>query len=354
MGASRRSRRNRARARKVRLPEAGTPPHSLPPAQAAPESHEQVTPPAVPDPSRAPRQKEDRWAADDLSATWWDDVWPFNEIPVEDSTPDMGSEQRVDASADPPVVSDPREEDPASSWTDGAPDADEADPAPSPRSRRVPLVAALVGAVVAAGFVIWWRAEPAEEQARLATRHDQYTAPVHLDPDTSYVRSRVLPSGRIEVVHWIRTRNPVRALTIRAPRVPGLERNAILATHLAVVSDGVRLVPHVCCVVSNMPSNFTLPGSHQIFVRYRLAGVTEESGGPDHRALARITALDVSTSRRLVQSTRTVVGAQVLSLACASGSSPPVPCGVQRRGTWSATLGPGDQHSQVMAQVNLS
>jgi hypothetical protein len=31
-----------------------------------------------------------------------------------------------------------------------------------------------------------------------------------------------------------------------------------------------------------------------------------------------------------------------------------VPCGTQRRGTWSASLGPDQQHDQVLAQVDLS
>ena len=61
---------------------------------------------------------------------------------------------------------------------------------------------------------------------------------------------------------------------------------------------------------------FELPPTKRIYVRYRLTGVVQSSGGPDTRALARITALDVSTSTRLVHTTLNVVGAQVLALAC--------------------------------------
>jgi hypothetical protein len=70
--------------------------------------------------------------------------------------------------------------------------------------------------------------------------------------------------------------------------------------------------------------------------------------------LARITSLNVATSSALVRTTRSVVGATVLTLACTrDAATAPTPCGTERGGVWSARLGPGDSDTPVMAQLDL-
>jgi hypothetical protein len=336
-----RSSRNRARARQVRLlpVESSTPPRSSPHAPKREESEDAArqTAPSEDGP------EETRWAVDDLTATWWDDVWPFNEGAAGERVAETRTERVEDPSdTAEEEVAPPRSEEPPSVVS-----------GPPPSRVRISWVAALVIAVALADLVLWLRVSPTEDQVPPRHHADQHAAPVHLDADTSYVRSRVLPSGKIEVTHWIRTGRPVRAVTLQTPDVPGLALDHVLVSHVQVFSDGNAL-PVADTVFPDVPATLTLPPTRRVFIRYRLSGVTQKAGGSQDRALARITALDVSTERRLVRTTRTVVGVQVLSLACTSGRSAPIPCGDVRRGTWSTTLGTGRQHSQVMAQVNLS
>jgi hypothetical protein len=90
-------------------------------------------------------------------------------------------------------------------------------------------------------------------------------------------------------------------------------------------------------------------------VRYRLTGALQRSG-PDGRALARITALDVSTGSPQARTTHTVVGTTVLAMACipAAPGALPAPCGRVREGAWSVRLRPGEQADRVLAQLSLS
>jgi hypothetical protein len=215
------------------------------------------------------------------------------------------------------------------------------------------VTAVVAAAAVIIGLVTWRELTPRPEDATVGAqpRHG-YGAPVHLDRNTSYVRSDILPSGGIEVTHWIRTGRAVQAVQLTVPHVPGLRPAHVHVTHVVLASNGIPATVQPGSFHGN--TTIPLPPSHELFIRYRLFGVLEHAAGSDDRALARITALDVSTAGRLLSTTRTVVGATVLALACTSQrDAVPVPCGSNRGGTWATRLGQNQQHSQVMAQVDL-
>jgi hypothetical protein len=181
-----------------------------------------------------------------------------------------------------------------------------------------------------------------------------YASPVTLQPGTSYVRSRVLPSGDLVVTHWIRTRGPVDSVQVEAPPTQGLRPGAVTMSHLVLAADGTA-DPAEASGTHSATQTLRFPFAHTIYLRYRLSGVVQ-STGPGRRALARLTALEVVVGGNAVRTTQVVVGAKVLSLACTSGppDALPVPCGTQDAKSWSVRLGPGRQPTRVMAQVELA
>jgi hypothetical protein len=318
-----------------------------------------LRPPAPPDRSEEPKppiqreaERETRWAADDLSATWWDEVWPFRDEPREGSSVTDTPEETA-ALTDPGVP------------TDIEPDVESGEDAtlkvPPPlvvpsagRPQGLAWVCVLVATVLVAAGLVWWATSRGAEEQSIAIHDHPYAAPVRLVPNSSFVRSRVLPSGDVVVKHWIRIRRQVDAVNLKVPRVAGLASHALTVSDVVLVSNGLRLpasspVDHVGI------TTYALLPTHRLYIRYRLSGVVQRSGGPGERALARITALGVTTSTPVVRTTLAVVGAQVLALACTpEGQSVATPCGNDSDGTWSTRLGPGQQASQVMAQLNLS
>jgi hypothetical protein len=209
------------------------------------------------------------------------------------------------------------------------------------------------GAVVVAG-VVWFATDrQGGEQARL-TRTDTFAAPVRLAPDTSVVQSRVLASGDLLVTHWIRSRKAVHTVTIRTPRVPGLAPGVVHPGQVVLAANGL-LSPSVGQPRGADLVTYRIPAAHRVYVRYQISGAVQRAG-PDGRALARITSLDVETGAPLDETTRTVVGARVLSLACSSPApgAVAVPCGSDDRGSWSVRLGRRSGADRVMAQLDLS
>jgi hypothetical protein len=100
---------------------------------------------------------------------------------------------------------------------------------------------------------------------------------------------------------------------------------------------------------------YRIPAAHRVYVRYQISGAVQHAG-PDGRALARITSLDVETGSALVETRRNVVGARVLSLACSSPEpgAIAVPCGFDDQRSWSVRLRRGAGGNRVMAQLDLS
>ena len=225
------------------------------------------------------------------------------------------------------------------------------------RRRRLALIAALTAvALVAVGGLAWLVAGRGGEEGRIRPVHsDAYAAPVDLPAATAYVRSRVLPSGDLEVTHWIHTGDPVDSLTVRTPQTLGLVTGSVTMSDVVLATDGT---PYPTVSIGEGRAGlrtFRFPPASALYLRYRLSGVVDVTG-PGDRALARITSQDVSTGGEVTRSTRTVVGARVLAMACTTG--PPdataAPCGSRDGGVWTVSLGRGKQGSRVMAQLDLS
>jgi hypothetical protein len=289
-----------------------------------------------------------RWAAEDPTAVWWDDVWPFRDETSEGSSlaeatdPIEATEEPyltpyVEPGEDPALAVPPLSVPPAGRSQGG-----------------LALLSVLAAAAVVVAVLVWWSHSRGTTEQTVAIHGHPYAAPVHLVRGSSFVRSRVLPSGDILVKHWIRTDRPVESMKLQVPRVPGLPRHALSVSGLVLASNGTL-------TTASSPVNpvgvttFALPPTHQLYVSYLLSGVVQSSGGAGERALARITALDVTTASPVERTTLAVVGAKVLALACTpQGKDMPTPCGNDSGGTWSAHLGQAEQGSQVMAQINLS
>jgi hypothetical protein len=311
------------------------------------ESMEESTEESTEQPREESPEREARWAVDDPTAMWWDDVWPFRDETREGSTLTETPEQI--AVLDEPFVTP---------YVEPGEDPELAVPPlavpPAARSQGLAWLSVLVAAAVVVAVVVWWSNSRGTEEQAMAIHGHPYAPPVHLDRGSSLVRSRVLPSGDVVVKHWIRTDLPVDSVNLRVPRVAGLPPHALSVSDLILASNGTRTVASSPVDPVGI-STFALPPTQWLYVRYRLSGVVQSSGGSGERALARITALDVTTSSPVQRTTLAVVGAKVLSLACTpQGQDMPTPCGNDSHGIWSTRLGQDEQGSQVMAQLNLS
>lgn len=312
-------------------------------ATIEPETEPTAEPETEPATEPAPR-----WAAEDPTAVWWDDVWPFR---------DETSEGSSLAEATDPIEAN--EEPYLTPYVEPGEDPALAVPPltvpPAGRSQGgLAWLSVLAAAAVVVAVLVWWSHSRGTTEQTVAIHGHPYAAPVHLVRGSSFVRSRVLPSGDILVKHWIRTDRPVESMKLQVPRVPGLPRHALSVSGLVLASNGT-LTTASAPVDPVGITTFALPPTRQLYVSYLLSGVVQSSGGAGERALARITALDVTTASPVERSTLAVVGAKVLALACTpQGKEMPTPCGNDSGGTWSAHLGQAEQGSQVMAQINLS
>jgi hypothetical protein len=211
-----------------------------------------------------------------------------------------------------------------------------------------------VGLVVGVvGGLVWvlGSGRPAEQRARLAA---SYTAPIRLRPGTSYIRTRVLPTGDLEVTQWIASATPVQSLTLRVPLVPGLAPASVSLGRLVVAADGVRSSALPVANQATGTWEYRLPVARAVFLRYRLSGAVQTTSVPG-RAVATITSLLVSTGHRLTSTTQAVVGRDVLALGCSlpTPGTAPTLCGVTSNGISSVRLYGAQQQSRVTAQVQL-
>jgi hypothetical protein len=335
------------------------------PASTAPPGA--VPPETTPGPSdRAPVRpvlEAVRFTEEDPAAWAWLNVWPFL-----DETVGAGSE----AEGSEPVAAPPATIDLApvpDAWNSGAdewptrplplaglPSWSDEPPSPARPSRRLAASAALLAAGAAAiGALAWLTLGRGSEVQVLPTRSDAHVAPVPLPPGTAFVRSRVLPSGDLQVTHWIHVRHAVASLTLRTPPVLGVARGSVTVSHLVLATDGTPY-PVASIDTSHRGSEtFRFATATRVYLRYRLSGAVQPAG-QDHRALARLTSLEVTTDSTLSRTTQTVVGARVLALACSPPSlaALPEPCGVDSGGSWHVALGRAESHERVMAQLDLS
>ncbi len=308
------------------------------------------------------------WGAFDPEALWWDDIWPFKDetsspeapaarLTVPPKTPEEPEEsvepQRDgDGTGEPESVpSAPPAAARSATETEGSVSA----PSRMRSRRRRGWIAALPAAAMVLAGLAWLVAGRDSEVPDLSLSNN-FAPPTHLRPDTSFVRSRVLPSGDLEVTHWIHSRSWMYAVTLDIPQVAGLSPRSVSATQVTLASNGLRTIRFASIGIALGMRTFQLPPTHSLYIRYRLSGVVERSFGTSDRALARITSLDVGTATRLVNTTRTVVGARVLNLACTPDrpTGLTTPCGTEHGGNWIVRLNGAEETNQVMAQLDMS
>ncbi len=303
------------------------------------------------------------WDAFDTEALWWDDVWPFKDetsspgepdahLAVPPKTPEEPEEsvERKREGGREPVPAAPHSAARSTTEMEGS-----ASTPSRVRWRRRGWIAALPAAAMVLAGLAWLVAGRNSEEPDL-TLSNNFAPPTHLQPNTSFVRSRVLPSGDLEVTQWIHSRTWMYAVTLDVPQVAGLSPGSVSATGVTLASNGLHTVSFASIGIALGTRTFQLPATHSLYIRYRLSGVVERSLGTPGRALARITSLDVGTTTRLVNTTRTVVGAAVLNLACTPDTPTGLtkPCGRKHGGNWTVRLNGAEETNQVMAQLDMS
>ena len=125
-------------------------------------------------------------------------------------------------------------------------------------ARRIATAAALLGAAAIVGILAWVTTRPSSEVTAELAHSNQYQPPHGLQPDTSFVRTRIGGSGVEQVTHWIHTGQAVRSVQLRIPQVPGLQAGDIYVIHVVVAGDGVRL-PLTKTVLPGRPTTIAPP-----------------------------------------------------------------------------------------------
>jgi hypothetical protein len=188
------------------------------------------------------------------------------------------------------------------------------------------------------------------------TAADRYAAPAPVPAGTSFVRTQVISSQSLRVTHWIHTDRPVYRVRIDTPQVPGVAADALVASGLILASDG-RAVPDAKRPTAGAAHTYAVPPGRRIYVTYVLTGAIQHSAPPAGRALAVLTTLGVTTIQDpVVQTTHSIVGASILTLACSPNRSGavPRPCGTARNGSWQVELHAPHTGDRVLAQMDLA
>lgn len=274
-------------------------------------------------------------------------VLPPVQLPVQRVAPELESlPPAADLLPEPDVVPElPLDPDPE---PDLKPDPE---PDPEPRDRRVKVGLVALAWLVGLGALVGALALGLRDDPATPGAGGSADPPRALAPAEAYVDTQVLPAGDLVVRQWIRTREPLTALGLEVPVVPGAED--LSADHVEVVADGV--VASGPDRVTAAGATYTFQETTTVMVTYRLAGATQVSDSVAGRALANVTALDTTYAPPVERETRVVHGPEVLSLACSrrpDGS--PEPCGRDGgNGEWQVELSGDRVDDRVLAQLNL-
>jgi hypothetical protein len=224
-------------------------------------------------------------------------------------------------------------------------------PARSRGRQRITLgvAAALVSVVALVGAALLvmhpGSGDGRAERSAAATR---YSPPRPVQPNTSYVKTRVLSSGDLRVTHWIDSQAPVSAIHLTQPDVGGLP--SLEVSKVVVAGDQTRAIRS-----SSNKRDYYFSAAHHLFIRYTLSGAITRAPRPAGRGLAVITNLEVGGVSGLTETTHSVVGVRVLNLACSAATPEglPSPCGSSGTNGWQATLDGASVDDRVMAQLDL-
>jgi hypothetical protein len=216
--------------------------------------------------------------------------------------------------------------------------------------------ARLVGLVLLLGVagtlaVLGLRPEPdRSSSAALARTVATEPPPAPLQRDAGRVRTVVLPSGELEVTHWIESSSVLLTLDLSVPAGP----EAVEARDVRVVADGHEATGPVR--ISNGRGTYSFLAADSVQISYRLDGAVVRSTSAPGRALLAVTALQVTSRARPEAVTLSVTAPEVLSLACAGSATPaqPRPCGApDADGSWSVELVGDALDDRVVAQVTV-
>jgi hypothetical protein len=178
--------------------------------------------------------------------------------------------------------------------------------------------------------------------------------PTQVPATGTYVESRILANGDLQVTHWIRSRTPVASLALRLPEMS--DATTPLSASGVLVAAGDQRADGARTLRSGGTTYRLARPSKVVYVRYALHGAVEQRGSVLGRALARVTSLDLRYGRPYGPTEVDVLGAKVLAVACtprADQESIPRPCGGPGPGRWRVRLHGSSRTDRVMAQIEL-
>jgi len=182
----------------------------------------------------------------------------------------------------------------------------------------------------------------------------QFDPPRKLPQNGQLVRSRVLRSGALEVEHWISSTEAIWEVSLKVPSGPPGVHGRVAAHRIDVDgSEGRGYGPRT---VRRQAATYFVGATKTLYIRYRLIGALVPSASIEGRALAQLSALDVAFSPRGGPSTVVVLGARVLSVACARARPDAVfrPCGRPDGRAWRVDLDSRHVRNRVIAQLDLT
>ena len=181
----------------------------------------------------------------------------------------------------------------------------------------------------------------------------RFDPPAPVPADGEYVQSRVLPSGDLEVQHWIRSSVPIFQVTLSLPDVLRHDPNAA-ARQVRVESGGQGQLSSG--PVTTRPETFYFTGTSTLHIAYVLSGSVVRSRSAPGRALVRATSLDLARTPSHGPRTVHVTGVRVRAAACTpeSADAEPRPCGDADGTSWRVDLADRERRDQVLAQVDLA
>lgn len=172
----------------------------------------------------------------------------------------------------------------------------------------------------------------------------------------TYVLTRVLPNGDLQVSQWIRVTTPLSGIEVSAPLMEG-STTKVFATDVVVSADRTVVTGDRTVTGGTSVYGFVDP-ARTVRLRYVLHGTVTRSPSVKGRALAGATSLVVRYSAGTSDVSKVrITGARVLTAACRDSGdeqAEPTPCGSPTGRGWTVQLRAGQLRDVVMAQLDLS
>lgn len=218
---------------------------------------------------------------------------------------------------------------------------------------RVGLAVAVVVVLVSAVNSLGGTRDPAAHRHH---RHEVSIAPEPAPPEElpaagSFVHTRVLDSGVLDVDQWVRTRQPARTVTLQADPIFG-SGGPPVATFVRVAADGQ--VVKAPGAVGIEPQTVDLgEGARLVHVSYLLSGVVVRAGPAAEHPVAVMTSLGLDYTPRTGPLHERVSGPvdQLLCWPRAATAAVARPCGHQQDDDWRVMLTSGQRDTQVAARL---